>query len=103
MISDAPWSIRLKISPSGTDVEASGKVHRFKLGDGSEAWIAGTIDAIRSRSGDWQVFDVATTIPLDPEDLERSSARLEGRFVLVVRKADQGFLIDFLFGGEHFF
>jgi hypothetical protein len=89
MMPTTPWSIHLTVSSSGTVVKASGKVRQFSLEDGSVAWIAGTIDAVRSRSGDWRALDVTTAIPIDPQDLEGSSARLEGRFVVVVQKGDR--------------
>ncbi|MDA1010065.1 MAG: hypothetical protein O2888_01180 [Chloroflexi bacterium] len=81
----APWSIRIAVTPGGTMVDAKGKVHRISLAEGAVAWLAGEVDAIRARSGEWVPVLGTGNLPIDPTDPAGSASRLEGRFVLVIQ------------------
>lgn len=84
-----PWSIRIAVTPDGTMVEAKGKVHRIFLAEGAVAWLAGEVDAIRARSGEWVPVSGTGNLPIDPLDPAGSVSRLEGRFVLVLQQGDR--------------
>jgi hypothetical protein len=76
---------KIAIRPGGSPaVEAHGQVARFPLENGGEAWLAGQVDAVRARNGEWQAPPEPRALPIDPNNPEAAAERMEGRFVLVV-------------------
>jgi len=83
----APWKLTVVSDASGVRVESSGRVTQLKLSNGATAWIAGTVEAVRARTGEW-LPAMALGSVLDPSNLAGSVARLEGRFAIVVQQPD---------------
>lgn len=86
MVLSAPWYLKISSGPDRVHVESSGRVSKLALSNGDTAWLAGDVEAVRARSGEW-LTSVALGTVLDPSDLPGSVTRLEGRFVLVVEQA----------------
>lgn len=83
----SPWRLCIAVRPDGVTVTSTGRVHRLSLADGATGWLAGDIEAIRTRSGEWAPVLGTAALDIDPADPVASVARLEGRFVLVIERA----------------
>ena len=86
MALSAAWRVQVTIEQGEVRVRADGRVRQFAVGRDATAWLAGDVDAVRTRSGDWEPVLGPASLPIDPEDPAASVARLEGRFVLVVAR-----------------
>jgi hypothetical protein len=83
------FEINVRTSDGSCNVTTVGDVRQLTLPGGTTIWMGGTVDGVRSRSGGWLPTPASLSDLIDPNNLESSVRRLEGRFVIVVQNQNQ--------------